>query len=399
MLRRAIELRRSQPGANPADVATTLKSLAAVLRQRSRMDEALPLVREALALQRRLLGPSHPEVALTLTAVADLMNDPAAAESLYRQARDIQRAALGPDDVAVAYTDVFLAGFRTEQRAYADAEALFRESMEIRSRRLGPEHPITATSMIHLADLLDGHLNRPAEAESLYTRAVEILRKQPPRWLPNLAGALSGLTGIVSDRGDHVRAEALAREMLDAQRRTFGVDHPMVTDAMSAVAGQLAAQGRLAEAEAIVRDAIATLERTVGPRHDRVARALLDIARVRSAAGRRVEAEADLRRALAIMETNGPPTRWQGVVDALLADLLARRGETMESGALFDQAASILKPLGPQIGPEFHAAYAALAEHYAALRRSSDEADFRRLAQGRTGAVDSIARGAASARP
>ncbi len=276
----------------------------------------------------------------------------------------------------------------------------FRESMEIRSRRLGPEHPITATSMIHLADLLDGHLNRPAEAESLYTRAVEILRKQPPRWLPNLAGALSGLTGIVSDRGDHVRAEALAREMLDAQRRTFGVDHPMVTDAMSAVAGQLAAQGRLAEAEAILRDAIATLERTVGPRHDRVARALLDIARVRSAAGRRVEAEADLRRALAIMETNGPPTRWRAAWwRALLADLLARRGRDHGIGSAVRPRGVDPPAAGPRSGSAFHAAYTALAEHYAALNRSSDEADFRRLAQGRTGAVDSIARGAASARP
>jgi hypothetical protein len=46
-----------------------------------------------------------------------------------------------------------------------------------------------------------------------------------------------------------------------------------------------------------------------------------------------------------------------------------------------------------------HAAKIDRAEHDRAWNRPSDEAEFRRLAQGRTGAADSLARGAGSARP
>ena len=70
-----------------------------------------------------------------------------------------------------------------------------------------------------------------------------------------------------------------------------------------------------------------------------------------------------------------------------------------EATALFDRAATILRPLAPRSAYSMQAAYTALAEHYRALNRSSDEVEFCRLAQGRTGATDSLARSAGSARP
>ena len=181
--------------------------------------------------------------------------------------------------------------------------------------------------------------------------------------------------------------------MLAAQRRTWGVEHPMTTEAMTRVAEELAAQGHYSEADTMLRDAIASLERTVGPKHNRMALALLALARVRAASGHRPEAEADVRRALAILETSDQPsTRWVGVMNVVLADLLARRGEKVESEQLFGRAASILRPLPPQFGPDFRAAYATLADHFAASNRSSDAAYFRRLAQGRAATADSSTR-------
>jgi tetratricopeptide (TPR) repeat protein len=323
-------------------------------------------------------------VALTLASVAGQTRDRAAAESLYRAARDIQRAVLGPDDLAVATTDIQLAVLRERQGAYDDAEALFRESLGIRERQLGPDHGGAALSMIFLAGLLREHLNRPVEAESLYNRALGILRQQPPQWLPQLVGALAGLAAISAERGDYVRAEAFAREILDAQRRTWGAEHPMITEGMALVARQLAAQRRYAEAEAMLRESIALLERGLSPDHFRVGAELISLGRVHSAAGRRDEAEADLRRALAIMErSEGPRTRLVGMVSALRAELLAQKGEKAESDGLFDRSASILRPLPPQTDPDMRAAYAALAEHYRATKQPTEEAYFRRLAERR----------------
>ena len=383
MLRRALGLRRSQRD-NTADVAASLNNLSNVVRQRGRYEDALRMSREALAIQQRVLGPRHPDVALTLTSVGNLTSNAAEAESLYRAARDIQRAAIGSDQLAITGTNSWLSDLLRRRGALADAEALLRENVSMRERVVGPEHPTTATSMTNLASFLHSYGNREAEAESLYNRSLIILRRQPVQWLPNLNGALSGLTAMYADRGDHVRAEALAREALDVRRRSLGPAHPYVTESVASLAEEVAAQRRYGEAEAMLRDAVAVLERTMGSQHSRVALMLVSLARVRATMGRRAEAEADLRRAVAIAESSPRAAdRWTGAMSALLADLIARRRDTTESRRLFEHSASILRQFPSSPEPGIRAAYAALAEHYKEVKQPTQEEYFRRLAQGR----------------
>jgi tetratricopeptide (TPR) repeat protein len=384
MLRRALDLRRSQRDDRSTDVATSLNNLADVVRQRGRHDEAVQLTRDALAIQQRVLGPRHTEVGLTLARLAGLTSDRAAAESLYRAAREIQRAAFGPENLAVIPINVYLAGILEQRGAFEGAEALLRENLAIRSRLLGPEHPLTATSLTHLANLLSSYGHQSAEAEVLYNRALTILRNQPPRWQPYLLGVLSGLIGVSIAHNDFVRAESLSRELLDVQRRAWGAEHPYVSEGMGLVAEQLANQRRYSEAEAMARQSLALLERTLGPQHSRVGRALVLLAHIHLSMGRRSEAEADLRRALEVTErSRGPMDKWVGAIAALLGDVIARGGATAESKALFDRAASILRPLTPQLEPDMRAAYTALADHYKALNQLGEEEYFRRLGSGR----------------
>ena len=400
MLRRALELRRSHLGDNHADVATTLTNLANVLFQTDRREEGLQLLREALAIQQRVLGPKHPDVALALAKIATRTSDVAAAESLYRAARDIQRATVGPEAAAVATTDDDLADVLIARSNYDAAEDMLRESLRIRERLTGPDQSSATLSMIYLADLLRLHRGQPVAAESLYNRAIDIMRQESPQRPSRLGGALMGLERLAHARGDHLRAEALAREILEGQRRTLGTEHPIVTESMDGIAEHLAAQQRYAESERMLLDAIALLQRTMSPEHFRIGDRLTTLGRVHAAAGRLDEAEADLRRALTIMEhSEGPTGESVAAAAALLADVIDRRGKQAEATALFDRAATILRPLAPRSAYSMQAAYTALAEHYRALNRSSDEVEFRRLAQGRTAAADSIARGAGSARP
>jgi serine/threonine protein kinase len=381
LLRRALELRRSQHGDNHADVAATLIHLSSVVAERGRHAEALQLSREALDIQKRALGPRSPEVAVTLSRVADMTADGAAAESLYRAARDIQRAALGPQALAVATTDVRLAEIFTRRGKYDEAEATAREVVAIRERTMGSEHASTAVGMIALAELLHFFRNQPVEAESLYHRALEILRKQSRPRPSLIAGALVGLESIAHRRGDHVRAEALAREVLDAHRRALGAEHAFVAGAMEQIAEHLAAQRRYSEAEDMLRASIALLQRTVGPEDFRTASTLIDLGRLHAAAGRLDEAEDDLHRALTILERlEGPVKEYEGDAAALLAGVIERRGRTAEASVLFDRAATILRPLPQRFGYGRLAAYAALADHYRAVKRPADEQHFRQLA-------------------
>ena len=384
LLRRALQLRREQYGSDHLDVATTLINLSNAIRQKGKGAEARQLTQEALAIQRQLLGPRHPDVAITLIDVAMLTETAAIAESLVRAARDIQRAALGPNHMEVTNTNSALVDYLRNRGAYDEAEALLRENVSVRVQLVGPEHPATANGLMILGNFILSYRDRPAEAESLYIRALGILRRQATPSLPNIFGVLSGLVGVAEERREYQKAEAYAREALEVQRRAWGPEHPMTIDAMGMIAVQLANQRRYAEAEAIDEEALVLMERAVGPQHGRVARVLTALGRLRLAQGRAAQAEADLRRALAIIEAEYEPgDRWVGAQAALLADVLARRGRTAEADSLFGRAATILRPLPRQVAPDILAAYSALADHSASMKRFEEAEHYRRKAMGR----------------
>jgi serine/threonine protein kinase/Flp pilus assembly protein TadD len=382
MLRRALELRRANQGAGHVDVAKTLTYLSGLIRQRGKGDEAKQLIRDALGIQQAALGARHPDVAVTLSTLSELESDAAVSESLLRTVLDIQRAAFGMQHAAVATTLANLASERQRRGAFEEGESLLRQSVAIREQVFGPDHPMTATSMNLLANYLQDYRNQPVAAESLYRRSLVILRKQPPRWLPNVSAVLNGLLGVAAKRGDYAQAESLAREALDVQRRVHGPDHPVVADGLGLLAEQLSSQRRYADADTVLREAKGILERTVGPNHQRVARALLALARVRMAEGRLKDAEADLRRSLTIIErAQSPDDRWAGAVAALLGDVAARGGRKVEADEWFERSSSILRTAPRNRTPDMRAAYTILADHHKAAGRPADEAHFRKLAE------------------
>jgi tetratricopeptide (TPR) repeat protein len=105
LFRRALKIDKKSLGPDHPDVARVLNNLAELLRDTKRLAEAEPLFRRALKIEKRSLGPDHPDVARVLNNLAVLLcdtNRPAEAEPLYRRALAIDEKSFGPDHPNVA---------------------------------------------------------------------------------------------------------------------------------------------------------------------------------------------------------------------------------------------------------------------------------------------------------
>ena len=86
-------------------MADSLNSLGAIRLAQGAHADAESLLRKALDIRRKQLGPQSVKVAETLVALGALkyeMGDLAASEARFREAVAIHRKALGSDDLALA---------------------------------------------------------------------------------------------------------------------------------------------------------------------------------------------------------------------------------------------------------------------------------------------------------
>ena len=93
---------------------------------------------------RRVYGPGHYEVAITLNnlaAVAHATDDPARAARLYTRSLAIKERLLGPDHPDVAVTCNNMAVLAKARGRYAQAAALYRRALGIFEKAFGLSHP------------------------------------------------------------------------------------------------------------------------------------------------------------------------------------------------------------------------------------------------------------------
>ena len=117
---------------------------------------AQPLFERALEIQRRVLGPRHPDTLASmqdLGAVLGYEGHRAEAEKLDRQTLDVERQVLGPENRQTLVTMTNLAVILMQENHNAEAERLLRETLDIEHRLPGPENMDTLNSARFLAFL------------------------------------------------------------------------------------------------------------------------------------------------------------------------------------------------------------------------------------------------------
>jgi tetratricopeptide (TPR) repeat protein len=190
----AMQIRVATQGRLHPRVSEDLNQLGANAYFQDRPDAAVHYWRQNLALDERVIGPNHPDLALTLNNLARVMLEQRKfrdAIPLLTRSENIFLAQKGDthDDFAFIFSNLALA--KRGVGDDAEAEALFRRALTAAQVH---DHRLIAPIKTDLADLLCGKGRYP-EAMALLDQADPLMRKRYPddpwraAWVVNTRGA------------------------------------------------------------------------------------------------------------------------------------------------------------------------------------------------------------------
>ena len=131
-----------------------MNNLAVAYQSANRLDRALPLYEETLALKKVKLGPDHPETLATMSNLGrgyQYAGQLDRALPLLEETLALQKARLGPDHPDTLDTMNNLATSYQDAGQLDLALPLLEETVARSKAKLGPDHPDTLGSMGNLA--------------------------------------------------------------------------------------------------------------------------------------------------------------------------------------------------------------------------------------------------------
>ena len=214
LYRRAVAIRRASFGTHDF-TANSIEGLGILLKGIGKLDEALALCEESLAMRRELLGEEHPNVA----------------RSMHN-----------------------LAACHHARGEFAEALELSEGALDMYRRLRGDEHPDVAVYLMQVSDALEG-LGRLDEAKARLRESLDLARRVlSPKHLR--IGQISVKLGrVLVARGDWVEAEPVLREGVANTQANYQPAHGTRIAASRALAGCLVGLERDDEALELLRDA------------------------------------------------------------------------------------------------------------------------------------------------
>jgi serine/threonine-protein kinase len=243
-------------------VASTLGSLGTTQRKLGQYLDAEHSLKQALQLNRRLLGAHHYSVAFTLNNLANLhaaLEEYEVALAERQEALAVAEAVLGVDHPSVGSMHlnqgiVFcrLGRFDEAQKSCSRARQIFTES-------LGPGHPATALAMSY-SSLADSGLARHESALVLARDALDLLLQAHGDQHPDVARAREVIAQVCFAMTRHEEAVEHYRSALEVFEAVLGAEHPDTLECRSRMAEPLLALGRHGDARELLEPALAAFE-------------------------------------------------------------------------------------------------------------------------------------------
>jgi len=250
-IREALAMRERLLGPDDPEVAQSLLHLGDLLRERGDSDDqAEGLFRRALDIQRRALGDPHPALAHGMNSLALVLSDKGRHEEaveLMRQILDYRQGHYGPRSPAVAEALRSLGVALRFQGRFGEAEVAHGEALEIWQENLGDRHAAVAGELRMLAAVYVAEGRYPEAASSL-TTAAEIIRDTSGERHPLRAVMMTELAGVKLLQEKYTTAESLYTQALDILDREVASEHPDVRAVHAGLADLYDRMGRAGQA-------------------------------------------------------------------------------------------------------------------------------------------------------
>jgi len=348
-LEEALEQQRRLAGPDQPEALESLQRLGEVCHYGGDDERARSLLEESLERHRRTYGDLDPRTARVLEALAPVVakGDMNKAGELLRRSLEIRRAALGPSHPDLASSLSSLAGYHFQRQEYERARELFRQALDVFSRPQDRRHPLVITILSDLASVL-GQMNAHAEAEDLQREALGLGMEILGAKSIAVANLLNNLGTTQALRGRHRDAERSFREAFEAHVALVGEDHWRTRNVARNVGRALALQQRYAEAVPWMDRA---LPAAAGGAEDAGVLGLrAQRAQILFRVGRRAEAVEEATAAVDALERLPASDGERGLAGArvLLGRMLVESGRSGEAEPRLTAAFAWLERLGPE---------------------------------------------------
>ena len=300
--------RRLYPPTHP-DVIAATEALGTVLRERGAYDRAIATFESAVRV-RELAGRDTAGLAESLHDLASshfYAGHLAAADSLDRAALLVFRRVYGARHPRVADVLMNLGAVADEQGRYHDAERYYGEGLAIVRGWYGEAHPETASDLTMLARTYIKE-DKLGVADSLLRSALAIRERVYGLSHPQVASTVNELGSLALRRKQYDVAEAAFRRMLAIYESAYGHEHYLQGIAKSNLGSVYLARRDFARSEQSLREALGIFLRTLGPVHLNTGIAHVKLGRTLLQAGRFTDAEHELRTGHDILGEHASPT-------------------------------------------------------------------------------------------
>jgi CHAT domain-containing protein/Tfp pilus assembly protein PilF len=344
LAKQALAINKEVLGEKHPVTALSLNNLGLLLRSIGDYAGARPYYEQALAIRKEVLGEKHPATATSLNNLGFLLNamgDYPAARPYYEQALAINQEVLGEKHPDTANSLNSL-GFLLQARGdYAGAKPYFKQALAIYKEVLGDQHPDTARSLNNLGSLFSD-MGDYAAAKPYYEQALAINKDVLGEKHRDTATSLNNLGGLLNRMGDYAAARPYYEQALAIKKEMLGEKHPATATSLNNLGFLLKAMGDYPAARSYYEQALAIRREVLGERNPDTALSLNNLGHLLSGMGDYAAAKPYYERALAIYkEVLGDKHPATAGSNHNLGALLQATGDYAGAKSYYEQALAI----------------------------------------------------------